>query len=169
MTRAPFGVRPEPPGPGQESVWDYPRPPAVRPTVALIEVSFGGAVVARTTRALLVLETSHPPGYYLPEDDWLTGSLRPAPGQSFCEFKGAASYLSVVVEDAIAESAAWTYRRPMPGFELLRGHIAVYPDRMDSCTVDGEVVRAQDGGFYGGWITSAVVGPFKGVPGSRGW
>lgn len=164
-------VRPTPerPGPGQESVWDYPRPPRLEPSAALIEVVLGGAVVARTTRSFRVLETSHPPTFYLPADAFEDGALRPAPGSSVCEWKGRAAYLDVLGGDRVADRAAWTYPDPTPGFAPLAGYVALYPGAMDRCTVDGEVVRPQPGGFYGGWITSAVVGPFKGVPGSQFW
>ena len=116
-----------------------------------------------------VLETSHPPTWYLPEADWLAGSLEPAAGSSLCEWKGDASYLTVVGGQVRAERAAWTYRAPVPAFAVLRDAVAVYPAAMDRCTVDGEVVRPQDGGFYGGWVTDDVVGPFKGGPGSTWW
>jgi len=164
-------VRPTPlrPGPGQESVWDYPRPPRVEPTGSQIEIRLGGQVVARTTAALRVLETSHPPTYYLPVSAFAEGVLRPAAGSSYCEWKGDASYLDVVTAARTAARAGWTYPRPSPGFEVLVGHVAVMPGAMDACTVDGEVVVPQEGGFYGGWITSRVVGPFKGGAGSRGW
>ncbi|GAB4065096.1 DUF427 domain-containing protein [Angustibacter speluncae] len=157
------------PGPGQESVWDYPRPPRVEPTDEEVVVRLGGVEVLRTTRALRVLETSHPPTYYLPRADFADGALRPAEGSSFCEFKGHASYLDVVGGDAVAAGAAWTYPDPSRGFEVLRDHVALYPGRMDGCTVAGEEVVPQEGGFYGGWITSRVVGPFKGSPGTWGW
>lgn len=157
------------PGPGQESVWDYPRPPRVEPTSAHVQVVLGGEVVCDTRRALRVLETSHPPTYYLPRADFAADSLEPAPGSSYCEYKGVAAYLTVVGGGERREAAAWTYPDPSPGFSALRDHVAVYPGRMDRCTVDGEVVRPQEGGFYGGWITDAVVGPFKGGPGTRGW
>ncbi len=170
MARTPFGVVPVPPGPGQESVWDYPRPPRVEPTGEHVVVVLGGTVVCDTRRALRVLETSHPPGYYLPFDDFAAGALRPATGESWCEFKGVASYLDVLgAAGAVAPAAAWTYRSPSLGFEALAGHISLYPGRMDRCTVDGEDVVPQEGDFYGGWITRRVVGPFKGGPGSRGW
>jgi len=164
-------VRPTPlrPGPGQESVWDYPRPPRVEPTGSQIEIRLGGQVVARTTAALRVLETSHPPTYYLPVSAFAEGVLRPAAGSSYCEWKGDASYLDVVTAARTAARAGWTYPRPSPGFEVLVGHVAVMPGAMDACTVDGEVVVPQERGFYGGWITSRVVGPFKGGAGSRGW
>ncbi len=164
-------ARPAPltPGQGQESVWDYPRPPSVEPVAAQIEVTFGGVTVARTNRALRVLETSHPPVYYLPTSDFVSGSLRPALGRSFCEWKGTASYFDIVVGPNVASAAAWGYPQPTPAFTELLDHVAVYPAAMDRCTVDGEVVVAQPGTFYGGWVTSAVVGPFKGEPGSEFW
>ena len=163
------GVRREAPGPGQESVWDYPRPPRIEASAEHVVVEFGGVTVADTTRALRVLETSHPPVYYLPREDFAEGTLEPAPGTSYCEFKGTARYLTVIGGDRRAERAAWHYPEPSRGFGALAGHVAVYPAAMDRCTVDGEVVRPQEGGFYGGWITSRVVGPFKGAPGTSGW
>lgn len=165
----PRGVVPEPAGPGQESVWDYPRPPRLERTAAHVLVVLGGVTVLDTHRALRVLETSHPPTYYLPLADALAGAFRPAAGSSWCEWKGRADYLDVVVGDRLAPAAAWSYPTPSPGFADLADHVALYPGRMDRCTVDGEVVRAQEGGFYGGWVTDAVVGPFKGGPGSVGW
>jgi uncharacterized protein (DUF427 family) len=161
--------RPDPVGPGQESVWDYPRPPRVEPSAERVEVWLGGVPVAASTRSLRVLETSHPPTYYLPLEDFGPGVLAAAEGSSWCEFKGQAAYYDVVGADAVVPRAAWTYPHPSRGFEVLRGHVAVMPGAVDRCTVDGEVVVAQAGGFYGGWITSRVVGPFKGEPGSRGW
>lgn len=132
-------------------------------------VVLGGVEVCRTSRAWRVLETSHPPSWYLPRADWLAGSLQPAGGTSFCEWKGLADYLDVVGGAVIAPQAAWSYPEPTPGFAALAGAVAVYPAAMDVCTVDGEVVRPQEGGFYGGWVTDEVVGPFKGAPGTRGW
>ena len=160
---------PLPIGPGQESVWDYPRPPRLERSTALVTVELGGVEVCRTTRAYRVLETSHPPGWYLPAPDWLPGALVPTRGSSFCEWKGDADYLDVVSGSAFAARAAWTYPRPTVAFRGLLDHVAVYPAAMDRCTVDGQVVRPQDGGFYGGWITDDVVGPFKGGPGSTFW
>jgi uncharacterized protein (DUF427 family) len=157
------------PGPERESVWDYPRPPRVEPTSAVVEVILGGVTVVRTNRSLRVLETSHPPTYYLPVADFPPGSLRPAAGQSFCEWKGVAAYFDVVTGSTVAARAAWGYPQPGPAFRELLDHVAVYPSAMDACTVDGELVIAQPGDFYGGWITSRVVGPFKGGPGSRSW
>jgi uncharacterized protein (DUF427 family) len=160
---------PLPAGPGQESVWDYPRPPAVDPSGELVEVHFGGKVVARTRASLRVLETSHPPTYYLPLDAFADGALVPAAGSSVCEWKGQAAYFDVVGGGRRAPRAAWTYPDPVPTYAVLAGHVAVMPGLVDACFVDSEQVRAQDGGFYGGWITDRVVGPFKGGPGSRGW
>ena len=168
----PPGVRPDVARPGQESVWDYPRPPRVEPTGEHVVVRLGGLVVAETDTehpALRVLETSHPPTYYLPAEAFEPGSLEPGQGSSWCEFKGVATYLDVVAGDVRAASAAWTYPRPSRGFEVLTGHVALYPGRVDEVTVDGERVRPQVGGFYGGWITDRVVGPFKGGPGTAGW
>jgi uncharacterized protein (DUF427 family) len=129
----------------------------------------GGVEVCRTSRAWRVLETSHPPGWYLPREDWLPGSLEPADGSSCCEFKGVASYLDVVGGGVRAARAAWSYSSPTPAYAVLADAVAVYPAAVDSCVVDGERVRPQEGGFYGGWITDDVVGPFKGAPGTLGW
>jgi uncharacterized protein (DUF427 family) len=155
--------------PGQESVWDYPRPPRVEHSGEEVVVVLGGEVVARTRSALRVLETSHPPAYYLPYAAFVEGSLVPVGGTTYCEFKGTASYFDVVADGRRAARAAWTYRQPSPGYEAILDHVAVMPGRMDQCTVDGEVVVPQPGGFYGGWITPRVVGPFKGGPGTTGW
>jgi len=160
---------PETPGPGQESVWDYPRPPRLERTAVLVEVVLGGEVVARTTEAIRVLETSHPPTYYLSRSAFVPGSLRTARGGSYCEWKGQASYLDVVGGDVVAARAGWFYPVPTAPYAALVDHVAVYPGLVDRCTVDGEVVRPQPGGFYGGWVTSNVVGPFKGEPGTQIW
>lgn len=152
-----------------ESVWDYPRPPAVRECGASIEIVLGGVVVCRTTSSWQVLETSHPPTYYLPRSGFSPGALREATGSSFCEWKGAARYVDVVGGDQVAERVGWYYPSPTPGFAMLVDHVAVYAGPMDQVLVDGERVTPQPGGFYGGWVTSAVTGPFKGVPGSQGW
>jgi uncharacterized protein (DUF427 family) len=165
MRRPPPSV----PGPGQESVWDYPRPPRVETSEALVEVILSGEVVARTRRALRVLETSHPPTYYLPATDFVAGSLRPAAGSTYCEWKGTAAYFDLVAGETVAARSAWHYPAPESRYAALAGHVAVYPAAVDRCLVDGEVVRPQPGGFYGGWITSGVVGPFKGEPGTRHW
>jgi len=160
---------PEQPGTGQESVWDYPRPPRLERTTNDIEVVFGGRVVARTTTAMRVLETSHPPTYYLPMSSFVEGALRPAAGGSFCEWKGQASYVDIVGGDQVAAQAGWYYPTPTAAYAEIVDHLALYPGAMDRCTIDGEVVRAQPGGFYGGWVTSSVVGPFKGDPGTMFW
>lgn len=152
-----------------ESVWDYPRPPRVEPSTELVEVELGGEVVARTTTSWRVLETSHPPTYYLPRAAFAPGTLRPTAGSSWCEWKGQASYFDLVSGEVVAPRAAWTYETPTAGFEVLADALAVFPGLVDRCTVDGEVVQPQEGGFYGGWITSRVTGPFKGAPGTRGW
>ena len=164
-----MSVQPEQIEPGQESVWDYPRPPRVEETSRHLRVVFNGVIIAETRRAKRVLETSHPPVYYIPPEDVEMGYLRDASGSSWCEWKGRASYYHVVVDGEKAERAAWTYHDPKEGFEALEGHIAFYPALMDGCYVDGERVRPQPGGFYGGWITEDVVGPFKGGPGTLGW
>jgi uncharacterized protein (DUF427 family) len=126
-------------------------------------------MIAETTEAWCVLETSHPPTYYLPPAAFAAAALQPADGTSFCEWKGVAHYLDVTAAGAVAPRAAWTYPSPSPSFSAIRDHVAVYPGLMDSCTVDGRQVEPQPGGFYGGWVTPRVVGPFKGEPGTRGW
>jgi uncharacterized protein (DUF427 family) len=161
--------QPETAAPGQESVWDYPRPPRLEPSPALVEITLGGVLIARTTESLRVLETSHPPTYYVPRSAFLDGSLRPTSGSSFCEWKGNAAYFDVISGDEVAERAAWHYPDPTPSFADIVDHVAVYPAAVDRCTVDGETVRPQPGGFYGGWITASVVGPFKGDPGTSFW
>jgi uncharacterized protein (DUF427 family) len=161
--------RPDPVGPGQESVWDYPRPPRLERTSALLQVVLGGSVVAETREGWRVLETSHPPTYYLPRTAFGAGVLRPAAGASWCEWKGRASYLDLVSGTTVAPAAAWTYEDPTPGFEEIAGAIAVMAAAVDRCLVDSEVVTPQPGGFYGGWVTKAIAGPIKGIPGSMGW
>jgi uncharacterized protein (DUF427 family) len=152
-----------------ESVWDYPRPPRVEPSTEHVVVTHAGLVVADTTSSLRVLETSHPPTYYLPRDAFAEGVLRQAEGASRCEWKGQAAYFDLVLGDEVLPAVAWTYPSPSKGFEQLVDHVALYPGRVDRCTVDDEVVVPQPGSFYGGWITSRVTGPFKGGPGSSGW
>ena len=161
--------RPEPTGPEQRSVWDFPRPPAYERWHEHVEVVFGGSVIATTDEAWCVLETSHPPTYYLPRTAFVPGSLRPAAGSSVCEWKGVASYLDVVAGEQVAPHAAWTYPDPKGEAVVLTDHIALYPATMDACLVDGEAVKPQPGGFYGGWVTARVTGPFKGAPGTLGW
>ncbi len=153
-----------------ESVWDYPRPPTVIPSSERVVIELDGEVVVDTRRSLRVLETSHPPVYYIPGEDFVSGLLRPVARTTWCEFKGSASYFDVVTPGGrVVPRAAWHFPHPTSGYEALVGHVAVYPGRMDRCTVDGETVIAQQGDFYGGWITSKVTGPFKGPPGTTGW
>ncbi|MFO7549171.1 MAG: DUF427 domain-containing protein [Acidimicrobiia bacterium] len=161
--------RPLPAGPGQESVWEYPRPPVAVADHRLVVVEFAGVEVARTSRAVRVLETSHPPGFYLPPDDVRLDLLFDEPGTSVCEWKGVARYHGIRAGGQIAHRAAWSYPEPRPGFESIAGFPAFYPGRVDRCLVDGVQVTPQAGGFYGGWITPDVVGPFKGEPGTTGW
>lgn len=158
-----------PPGPGQESVWDYPRPPRLESSARRIEIWFDGERIADSRRAWRVLETSHPPVYYLPPDDIVPGVLRPTDGTSFCEWKGTAAYFDVVHGDRAVPNAAWAYPRPTSAFAPIADHVAVYPALMESCWVDGVLVAPQPGGFYGGWITPDIVGPFKGEPETWGW
>jgi len=152
-----------------ESVWDYPRPPAVRRCERTVRIELGGVVIAESGRALRVLETSHPPTLYLPLDDVAAGVLAPVAGSSFCEFKGRAVYFDVAAGGRVAERAAWHYPEPDPAYAALLGHVSFYPGRMDACRLGEERVRAQAGDFYGGWITADLAGPFKGPPGTRGW
>jgi len=150
-------------------VWDYPRPPRLEPTARRIRVVFGGVTIADSTRTLRVLETSHPPTYYIPLDDILRSQLEPVAGATYCEWKGGASYFDVIADGRRAEKAAWMYRRPLPPYDALRDHVAFYSEPMDACYVDAERVTPQPGNFYGGWVTSEIVGPFKGAPGTSGW
>ena len=157
------------PGPGQESVWDYPRPPRLEPTDREVVIILGGEVIARTTGAYRVLETSHPPTFYIPPGDAEARFLERSSRASFCEWKGRARYYSIRVGDRRSADAAWSYPDPTPAFAPIRDYLAFYPSRVDEATVAGEVVRSQPGDFYGGWITAEVVGPFKGDPGTMGW
>ncbi|MDQ6901048.1 MAG: DUF427 domain-containing protein [Candidatus Dormibacteraeota bacterium] len=152
-----------------ESVWAYPRPPRVEPSSRRVEVRHGGLLIASSARSLRVLETSHPPVYYLPPDDVRTDLLRPGSGSSYCEFKGQAGYADLVLPEGRVNNAAWFYARPLSGYEALRDYLAFYPGRVDEVRLDGERVLPQAGGFYGGWITSELIGPFKGEPGTSGW
>ncbi|MBT8192039.1 MAG: DUF427 domain-containing protein [Acidimicrobiia bacterium] len=157
------------PGPGQESVWDYPRPPRVEPSQHQVRVEFGGREIARSDRAVRVLETSHPPVFYVPLDDIVSDVIELTQSSSFCEFKGSASYYTIRVGEQVSVDAAWTYLDPSPSYETLTGLVAFYPGRVDACFVGEERVEPQAGDFYGGWITKSVVGPFKGAPGTMGW
>ena len=165
----PARSRPDPVSPGQESVWNFPRPSIAQAVSAHIVVVLDGRTIAETTRAIRTIETSHPPTYYLPRGDIDPATLRPAAGSSFCEWKGSAVYLDIVSGAIVRPRAAWSYPHPTAPFAAIRDHVAFYAGAMDACFVDGERVVPQPGGFYGGWITSRVAGPFKGVPGSMGW
>jgi len=153
----------------KESVWDYPRPPRIEPTDETVEVHFGGTRIAYTRAAIRVLETSHPPSYYIPKHDVAVKHLSPTKRRSLCEFKGQAHYYTVSVNGRSAPDAVWEYPIPNKDYEKLKDHLCFYPSRMDACVVNGETVVAQEGDFYGGWITDRVTGPFKGGPGTRGW
>ena len=150
-----------------ENVWDYPRPPAVEPCARRVRVELGGVVLADSSRALRVLETSHPPAIYVPPGDVRMDLLRDSHARStWCEFKGTARYLDA--RDG-SRAIAWTYPDPSPGYEAIRGYVSFYPGRVDAAWLDDERVEPQPGGFYGGWITRDVAGPFKGAPGTTGW
>jgi uncharacterized protein (DUF427 family) len=164
-----MNIKRQEPKDGQESVWDYPRPPRVEPTKKRIRVIVSGVVIADTTNAKRVLETSHPPSYYIPPEDIRMEYLTPTRQQTFCEFKGGASYWTIKVGNTVVENAAWGYKAPQKGYEAIKDHLAFYASRVDECYVDDERVQAQEGDFYGGWITADIVGPFKGAPGTWGW
>ncbi|MEM8604023.1 MAG: DUF427 domain-containing protein [Cyanobacteria bacterium P01_H01_bin.121] len=157
------------PGPGQESVWDYPRPPRLEDCNERLRVVLNGVTIADTQAAKRVLETSHPPTYYIPQADIQMQYLQSAPGQSYCEWKGRAAYFNVVVGDRQLSKVAWCYPEPTPSFTSIANYVSFYAESMDTCFVGDEQVQPQPGNFYGGWITSKVVGPFKGGPGTLGW
>lgn len=154
---------------GQESVWDYPRPPRLEQTNKHLKIIFNGEIITQTNRAFRVLETSHPPVYYLPPDDVRMEFLTKVGGSSFCEWKGAANYYDLRVGDKVVENAAWFYPNPTKPFAEIKNYLAFYPSKMDECFVDDELVQSQAGDFYGGWITRDIVGPFKGGAGTFGW
>lgn len=154
---------------GQESVWDYPRPPKLEPTNKHLKIVFNGKIVAETNRAFRVLETSHPPVYYFPPEDVRTEFLSKASGSSFCEWKGRAGYYDLQIGEARVADAAWFYADPTDEFARIKNHIAFYPSKMDACYVNDELARSQSSDFYGGWITGEIVGPFKGGAGTWGW
>ena len=158
-----------PPGRGQESVWEYPRPPCVEDYSGLIRVVVGDWTIAASTNGKRVLETSHPPVYYFPPSDIDADCLLATSMRTWCEWKGSAHYYDVVVPGRRLRQAAWYYPEPHPSFTELAGYVAFYPSKMDACYVGQERVQAQAGDFYGGWITANIVGPFKGAPGTFGW
>ena len=164
-----FGTQKIEPKEGQESVWDYPRPPRLEPCNKHIKIIFNGVTIVDTKKAYRVLETSHPPSYYIPPEDIKMEYVQPSQKQSFCEWKGAGSYYTLSVKDKQVVNVAWYYPNPTPEFTAIKDYVAFYPDPMDECLVDGETVTPQPGNFYGGWITSDIVGPFKGGLGSWGW
>jgi len=157
------------PGPGRDSVWDYPRPPRVEAVPERLRVVVGGITIADSTRAHRVLETSHPPAYYIPAADVREDLLLPSPSTTVCEYKGRASYVTLDLGERHIPDVAWRYRDPHPGFEVIRDAYAFYASRVDEAWVGDERVEPQSGDFYGGWITSRIVGPFKGEPGTWGW
>ena len=157
------------PGPNQESVWDYPRPPRLERVSERVRVELGGVELANTTRAFRVLETSHPPTYYLPPGDVRMDLLRPSSRATYCEWKGRAQYWTAKVDGRLVAEAAWSYPDPTSRFSELKDHLAFYCSKMDACYVGDEEAWAQEGDFYGGWITSRIVGPFKGAAGTWGW
>jgi uncharacterized protein (DUF427 family) len=154
---------------GAESVWDYPRPPRVERSSRRVRVIVDGVVIADSVRAVRVLETSHPPTWYVPVADVRADLLERSSRTSVCEYKGRATYRTLRVGERLIPDAAWVYERPAAGYEAIRDHVAFYPGRVDACFVDDERVVPQEGGFYGGWITSDVRGPFKGGSGTLGW
>jgi len=160
---------PIPPGLGQESVWDYPRPPRVEAVPERLRVLVDGVTLAETTRGLRVLETAGPPVYYFPPEDVRLDLLAPSQHGTVCEWKGTASYWSIKTQDRTIDNVAWAYPSPLPGYEAIRDHLAFYAGRVDEAWVGDKKASPQPGRFYGGWVTSKIVGPFKGVSGSAGW
>lgn len=154
---------------GQESVWDYPRPPRIEVCNKHLRIVFNDKIIADCNKSFRVLETSHPPTYYIPKGAFVEGVLQSTEGASFCEFKGRAQYYNIMVGEAIANKAAWGYPEPTEPFAVLKDTVSVYAHLMDACYVNDEQVKAQEGDFYGGWITDDIVGPFKGAPGTWGW
>ncbi len=161
--------RPHPVGPGQESVWDYPRPPRLEKVSDRLRVMVDNVLIADTVQGFRVLETSHPPTYYFPQSDVDMQYVVPAAGSSICEWKGAAKYWDVLVGDRQIQRAAWSYPKPTQVFHDIADCLCFYPSKADSCWVGDEQATAQEGDFYGGWITSKIVGPFKGSAGTWGW
>jgi uncharacterized protein (DUF427 family) len=157
------------PGPGQESVWDYPRPPRLERNTRHVLVSFAGTTIADSRKGYRVCETSGPPVFYVPPSDVLLEFLLETPAVTVCEWKGIASYFDLSVGGRVAKLAAWSYRRPNADYAALAGCLGFFPGRVDACYLDGELVQAQPGDYYGGWITHDIVGPFKGAPGTLHW
>ncbi len=162
-------VKRVPPRPGQESVWDFPRPARLEPTTAHLVVRMGERIIAETRAGFRAIETSHPPSYYFPPGDVDAACLMPSRQRSLCEWKGGARYFDIAVDGRWSTEAAWTYPDPTADFAAIRDYVSFYPQRVDACLLDGERAIPQEGSFYGGWITSGVAGPFKGGPGTQGW
>jgi uncharacterized protein (DUF427 family) len=158
-----------PPQPHQESVWDYPRPPRLEPSGDRIVIEVAGITLAESSQTMRVLETSHPPVYYIPQVDIAIEFLSRSERRTFCEWKGIANYYDLKLEGCAVPQVGWSYEQPSPDFQAICDYLAFYPSKVDACYVNGERVQAQPGDFYGGWITSAIVGPFKGGPGTLGW
>ena len=154
---------------GQESVWDYPRPPRLEQTNKHLKIVFKNEIIAETNRAYRVLETSHPPVYYFPPEDVRMEFLTEAANSSFCEWKGRACYYNLQIGEKRVENAAWFYPKATERFRQIENYLAFYPSKMDECFVNDELVETQEGDFYGGWITSDIVGPFKGGAGTWSW
>ena len=167
--RIPPGVTPENPGPGQESVWDYPRPPRVEAVPERVRVVVDGITIADTTNALRVLETAGAPVYYLPPADIRMDLLEGSTHTSFCEWKGSARYHTLRVGERQIPDVGWSYPAPNQGYGAIRDHLAFYAAKVDEAWVGDERATPQPGGFYGGWVTSRITGPIKGGPGSAGW
>ncbi|WP_298336419.1 DUF427 domain-containing protein [uncultured Erythrobacter sp.] len=161
--------KPDPVGPGQESVWDYPRPAICEPTKRRVQIIHEGAKLVDSSSAWRTLETSHPPTYYIPQADIAMDHLCANPRRTICEWKGQARYYDIVVDRDRISAGAWSYASPTPNFANIRGYVAFYPDLLDQCLIDGEQITPQPGQFYGGWISQYEAGPFKGIPGSQFW
>lgn len=164
--RRPIPIKPKP---GEESVWDYPRPPRLEHVSKRVQIVFGGTLIVDTDECFRVLETSHPPVYYCPPEGIAEGVLKPVSGSSLCEWKGRADYFDVHANGKVAPRAAWRYAAPRQAFVAIADFVAFYAGPMDRCSVGGERVTPQPGDFYGGWLTPKIIGPFKGEPGSQGW
>lgn len=161
--------QPDPIGPGQESVWDYPRPAICEATSRRLQIIHQGITLVDTKAAYRTLETSHPPTYYIPQADIAMEHLRTSTRRTMCEWKGQARYFDIVISDNAIPAAAWSYGAPTPSFAAIRDYVAFYPDPLDQCLIDGQQITPQPGQFYGGWISQYEAGPFKGIPGSQFW
>jgi uncharacterized protein (DUF427 family) len=164
-TRPSFAITP---GDDQESIWDYPRPPICVEDSREVIVSFGDMVVAKSNSAYRILETASPPTFYIPPADVNLDLLAQSSGSSFCEWKGAATYWSLPDAGNAGTNVGWSYQSPTSNFEVIKDYLSFYPAKLQ-CTVAGEIVRPQPGGFYGGWVTNEIIGPYKGEPGTAGW